>query len=92
MGARLMAVEVGGITLTFEVLLVCPRCEYRELPAELTDRPSADLKVEESRDGEVVTFRCYGCGRRRYLDEAISIRDLRRVPPKAGPIEPEEAT
>lgn len=77
-----MPLKVGELTVTFEVFLACPACDFRELPGELKDRESAKLLVEETRDGVVVTYCCWGCGRRRYLDEAIRTRDLRLYEPE----------
>jgi hypothetical protein len=77
-----MALRVGEVTVTFEAILVCPTCDFRELPEELADRPNADVRVEFAREGELVTYCCWGCGRRRYIAEAIQIRDLRLVKPE----------
>lgn len=77
-----MPLQLGTVQITFEVYLVCPTCDFRELPGDLADRESAKIQVEETREGEVGTYCCWGCGRRRYLDEAIRTRDVRICKPK----------
>lgn len=77
-----MALRVGEFTVTFEVLLLCPRCRFCELPQELADRPNADVRVEVARDDDLVTYCCRGCGRRRYIDEAVQIQNVQLLKPQ----------
>ncbi|MCK5713468.1 MAG: hypothetical protein KAI25_12175 [Hyphomicrobiaceae bacterium] len=82
-----MPLRIGELELEFEIILKCPTCGYIELPSELVTRENADVRVEEVREGEAVSYCCWGCGRRRYLDEATRTRNLQIKPDD----EPEKA-
>lgn len=74
-----MAVElIGG--LVFDAMLTCPgkACGYREKPYETVEAGRA-LVDRNWRDEEFVAYRCFGCGRLRYVDECLSVEKIRRV-------------
>lgn len=72
------------LLVDFDPLLTCNGCGYNEIPSETLAKGRA-VRDTNWRCEEWSAFRCFGCGKLRYVDECLKVKNvrLRSEPPTA---------